>query len=322
MGLSGSPQLPRQLQQAVSEAAQCPHAAGSTWPSAVTGQQDQHATDNVHRPALHAPASCSSTAPWGTLQTRHAHNRANNYSVLTGTPRPRPDPVLELLRSPEEHLWQRQVLRPPSEVQVVQQGSQLLLTGRAGSVKLDMTELDPTGLVAFKLMQMGTPGLTGAGAGRAILVVASPDKARFQTVFTALERAVQGVMQGFLLALTVKGVGYRLEPVEEVVTRPRKFFEQNPSDKTNFQYPYNKPVSAVRLRVGYSRPVIFPLPPDVRAFCLKPTLLYLYGLQEERLSELAQQIRSIRKPNVYTGNGIQLVGEVLKTKQRTSRKAK
>lgn len=67
--------------------------------------------------------------------------------------------------------WSRQVLRPSSEVQVVQQGSQLLLTGRAGSVKLDLTQLDPTGLVAFKLLQVGN---------RATLILASPDKARFQ----------------------------------------------------------------------------------------------------------------------------------------------
>ncbi len=91
------------------------------------------------------------------------------------------------------------------------------------------------------------------------------------------------------------------------------------NDKINIQYPYKQPVSTLRLRVGFSRPVIYVLPEGVRAFCLKPTLTYLYGLEKNKLDALAQQIRKVRKPNAYTGNGIQIVGEVIKLKQRTAR---
>ena len=42
-------------------------------------------------------------------------------------------------------------------------------------------------------------------------------------------------LQGYLLALTVKGVGYRLEPMEEPVTQQRHFFEQHPTEKANIQ---------------------------------------------------------------------------------------
>ena len=33
------------------------------------------------------------------------------------------------------------------------------------------------------------------------------------------------------------------------------------------------------VQVGFSRTVIYPLPSDVRAFSIRPNLLYLYGLQ-------------------------------------------
>lgn len=74
------------------------------------------------------------------------------------------------------------------------------------------------------------------------------------------------------------------------------------------------------MQVGYSRTVVYPLPPHVRAFCLKPTLLYLYALELDELQRVAAEIRSIRKPNPYTGNGVQYVDEVVKIKQRARSK--
>ncbi|KAG1657310.1 hypothetical protein FOA52_009144 [Chlamydomonas sp. UWO 241] len=81
-------------------------------------------------------------------------------------------------------------------------------------------------------------------------------------------------------------------------------------------YPHPTPVPAVRLKVGYSRTAVFPLPDGVRAFCIKPTLLYLYGLRKEEVDGVAASIRSVRKPNVYTGNGIRLVDESVRIKAR------
>ena len=72
--------------------------------------------------------------------------------------------------------------------------------------------------------------------------------------------------------------------------------------------------------MGYSRTAVFPLPPGIRAFCIKPTLLYLYGLRKEEVDSVAAAIRSIRRPNAYTGNGIQLVDEVVKVRQRKASK--
>ncbi len=240
------------------------------------------------------------------------------------------------------------MLRPPADVRVEQHGpSALRLTGRAGALDVDLAKLDPTGLVAFKLLTLpaapsgSTP--TTSPPHRSVLVLASPSKERFAQVAAALESGFQGVMQGYMVGLTVKGVGYRIEPADDLPdggapaaaaaaeagqqarsSSRRITFEQAPpgGDKVvNIAYPHPRPVTALRLRVGYSRPVIFRLPDGVLGFCLRPTLTYLYGLEQDRLQRLAGEIRAVRKPNVYTGNGIQLVGEVVKTKARSSRKA-
>lgn len=55
-------------------------------------------------------------------------------------------------------------------------------------------------------------------------------------------------------------------------------------------------------------------------FCVKPTLMYLYGVDKQVVTNTAAAIRAVRKPNAYTGNGIQLVGENMKLKQRAGSK--
>lgn len=73
-------------------------------------------------------------------------------------------------------------------------------------------------------------------------------------------------------------------------------------------------------QVGFTRACIFPLPEGVLAFFVKPSLMYLYGIDKALVSGTAAAIRAVRKPNAYTGNGIQLVGEALRLKQRAGSK--
>lgn len=73
-------------------------------------------------------------------------------------------------------------------------------------------------------------------------------------------------------------------------------------------------------QVGYTKPAIFPLPEGVLGLCVKPSLMYLYGVDKQLVTNTAAAIRAVRKPNAYTGNGIQLVGETIKLKQRAGSK--
>lgn len=73
-------------------------------------------------------------------------------------------------------------------------------------------------------------------------------------------------------------------------------------------------------QVGYTRAAIFPLPEGVLAFFVRPTLMYLYGVDKHLVTNTAAAIRAVRKPNPYTGNGIQLADEEVKIKQRAGSK--
>ncbi len=279
--------------------------------------------------------------------------------------KPEPWPVLDRVvvskKRPGHPQWQKGVLRPAEGVSIEQHGSNLVLSGAAGTITLRLPELDPTGMMAFKLLQVPATSAppqqqqgpdrsatdTTATSARPVVVLASPDPQRYTAVVQALEAAFQGVQQGYTVGITVKGVGYRMEPVDTPAgsgsgseqaastggqqgstqspsaLRGRRFYyEPRGGDAPALTYPHPRPVQAVRLRVGYSRPVVFQLPPDVKGFCIRPTLMYLYGLQKQRLDQLAAEIRALRKPSVYTGNGIQIVGEALRQKQRASRKSK
>lgn len=79
------------------------------------------------------------------------------------------------------------------------------------------------------------------------------------------------------MGITVKGVGFRLEPVEGVVPRSKPYFEKGAYEKATATYPYTQPCSAVRLKVGFTRTAVYPLAEGVKAFFLKPTIMYLYG---------------------------------------------
>ncbi len=180
------------------------------------------------------------TNPWlqGTAHVRTAYS----YSRETGTPKPQPWPTIEpvqVKRGDEKgYRWQKTVLRPPPEIQITRKDSVVTLTGKAGSVNLDLHKLDPTGTVAFRLLpvpltepassQASTSAPSGtepapttstgsgpAGPSRWCVLLASPSQERFKTVVDAFQSAIQGALQGYLIGLTVKGVGYRIEPADE-----------------------------------------------------------------------------------------------------------
>jgi hypothetical protein len=70
------------------------------------------------------------------------------------------------------------------------------------------------------------------------------------------------VLQGYLVGVAVKGVGYRMEPVEEAVVAAalsskagpgavRRMYWEQEAEKNNPPYPYPNPVKAVRLKVCF-----------------------------------------------------------------------
>jgi large subunit ribosomal protein L6 len=100
---------------------------------------------------------------------------------------------------------------------------------------------------------------------------------------TILANMVQGVTDGFQRILEIVGVGYKAESKG----------------------------GALHLALGYSHPVVFPLPQGVTAQVESNTVIKLSGFDKELLGETAARVRNLRKPDVYKNKGIRYRGERL-----------
>lgn len=97
---------------------------------------------------------------------------------------------------------------------------------------------------------------------------------------------VTGVSTGFRRVLEINGVGYRAE------VKGR----------------------AIQLALGYSHPVIFPLPDGVDAKIDKQTVITLEGADRQVLGATAAAIRELRPPEPYKGKGIKYAEEKIRRK--------
>jgi large subunit ribosomal protein L6 len=96
----------------------------------------------------------------------------------------------------------------------------------------------------------------------------------------------QGVSQGFTRVLDINGVGYRAEVKGQ----------------------------EIHMTLGYSHPVVFPLPAGVSAAVERQVIITLSGADRQVLGETAAKIRSLRPPEPYKGKGIKYREEVIKRK--------
>jgi large subunit ribosomal protein L6 len=97
---------------------------------------------------------------------------------------------------------------------------------------------------------------------------------------------VTGVKDGFERKLEIVGIGYRAQMQGK----------------------------AIQLALGYSHPVIFPLPDGVTAEIDKQVGITLRAADKALLGETAAKLRSLRKPDPYKGKGIKYAGEVIRRK--------
>ena len=101
-----------------------------------------------------------------------------------------------------------------------------------------------------------------------------------------LANMVHGVKDGFERKLDIVGIGYRAQ-----------------LQGKNLQ-----------LALGYSHPVIFPLPDGVQAEVDRQVSITLRGADKALLGQLAAELRSLRKPDPYKGKGIKYAEEHIRRK--------
>jgi len=101
-----------------------------------------------------------------------------------------------------------------------------------------------------------------------------------------LANMVSGVKQGFERKLEIVGIGYRAQMQGK----------------------------AIQLALGYSHPIVFPLPDGVSAEIDKQVLITLRAADKAVLGQTAAKLRELRKPDPYKGKGIKYVDEVVRRK--------
>jgi len=108
-----------------------------------------------------------------------------------------------------------------------------------------------------------------------------------------ITKKIIGVVQGFFISLEIRGIGYR------VVLK----------DVENFSNEKIRTKQKLVLKLGYSHDIEMVLPTNVRAFCPKPTMLAIYGVDFQFLNQICAKIKNFKKPEVYKGKGIRFKDE-------------
>ena len=105
---------------------------------------------------------------------------------------------------------------------------------------------------------------------------------------TLVANMIQGVTQGFSRSLDIAGVGYKAE------LRGKE----------------------IHMALGFSHPVVFPLPEGVSAeYDAKANRLTVKGADKHLVGLTAAQLRKVRPPEPYKGKGIKYVEETIRRKQ-------
>ncbi len=128
-----------------------------------------------------------------------------------------------------------------------------------------------------------------------VLTVKRPTDQKRHRALHGLYRAlvqnmVEGVTNGFVKELELVGVGYRA----------------------------NNTGQLLELSLGYSHPIMFALPPEVKLQTTmekgKNPTIRLESIDKQLIGQIAAKIRSFRKPEPYKGKGIRFVGEQIRRK--------
>jgi len=101
-----------------------------------------------------------------------------------------------------------------------------------------------------------------------------------------LANAVKGVSAGWTRDLEIQGIGYRAAVQGK----------------------------NVELALGYSHPVVYPIPEGVSITVEKQTRVTVSGVDRQKVGQVAAELRSLRPPEPYKGKGIRYANEVIKKK--------
>jgi large subunit ribosomal protein L6 len=98
---------------------------------------------------------------------------------------------------------------------------------------------------------------------------------------------VQGVSEGFSKQLEIEGVGFKAAVQG----------------------------STLNLSLGFSHPVLFPIPKEIKITVAEGTKLTIQGIDKKLVGQVAADIRRFYPPEPYKGKGVRYAGEQIRRKE-------
>ena len=107
------------------------------------------------------------------------------------------------------------------------------------------------------------------------------------TTNSLINNMLIGVSAGYEKGLEAVGVGYRFAVAGNKIT----------------------------INAGYSHPVVMEVPEGITATLVNNTEITLSGIDKQKLTEFAANVRKVREPEPYKGKGIRYKGEYVRRKE-------
>ena len=107
------------------------------------------------------------------------------------------------------------------------------------------------------------------------------------TTNSLIENMLIGVSEGYKKGLEINGVGYR----------------------------FNVQGNKLNITAGFSHPVVVEIPSDLKVEQNSNTEITVSGIDNQKVSEFAANIRNWRRPEPYKGKGIRYKGEYVRRKE-------
>jgi large subunit ribosomal protein L6 len=107
------------------------------------------------------------------------------------------------------------------------------------------------------------------------------------TTRALIANMVRGVSTGYTRSLEITGTGYRAAV-----------------NGANLE-----------MNLGFSHPVVYPIPSGIKIVCERPTSIKVEGIDKRLVGQVAAEIRSFRPPEPYKGKGARYSDETIRRKE-------
>jgi large subunit ribosomal protein L6 len=150
-----------------------------------------------------------------------------------------------------------------------------------------VTVKGPKGELSLTLVEDVEAKLEDGG----ITVMPRSDSKRARSMWgmsrSMVENLVKGTTNGFTRTLEITGVGYRAAMEGK----------------------------SLKLQLGYSHDIFYPVPEGIQIVTPKPTEIIITGIEKDRVGQVAAEIREFRGPEPYKGKGVRYQGEFIFRKE-------